>query len=206
MRLQARRRRLRHQVLDEEEVGRLGRRARPLPARAGLAGAFAALALASCSREAPAPQAIELPSPVAAPTATTASLAAPRPSAETAPRPGEGVAWSTDLDAAWARALSERRALFVYVRAGWSAPALEMEGDALLAPEVERASRPYVALYLDLTSDDVVARAQSKLGTSLDRIPTVALIDPRTRKSEVVKGAMAAGELADLLAAFVTSR
>ncbi|MBK6517053.1 MAG: hypothetical protein IPM79_20625 [Polyangiaceae bacterium] len=162
-------------------------------------------ALPCCGAEPPTVDAVEVALPVTSVSGAAVGAALPPSARSSGPRATQGsIAWVYDLDAAWALALRERRSLFVYVRAGWSVPALDMERGALVAPEVERAARPYVAVYVDLTSDEVLARAQAKLGASLDRIPTVELVDPRTRTRRVLYGAIDADELAEELGSFVT--
>jgi len=188
-------------VLDEEEVGR--------PRARGARASTVALALlvhcapAASERVEPIEISIGSPSPSGE---TAASSSAPRRAAIASPPPASAgrIRWGDDLDAAFEQARQSRRPLLVFVRAGWSSASIAMERTELAAEIVERASRPYVRVIVDLVDDDVLARTEARLGVSLDKLPAIELVDLGAGRHASLRGEVTAEQLAEALGTFVS--
>lgn len=97
-----------------------------------------------------------------------------------------------------------KRPLFVYVRAGWSAASIAMERSILEAEIVERASRPYLPVLVDLVDDEILGRTEARLGVALDQLPAIELVDLASGRRASTRGAVTAEQLAESLGAFVS--
>ncbi|NUP13253.1 MAG: hypothetical protein HOW73_45010 [Polyangiaceae bacterium] len=212
MRLQAGRRRLRDQVLDEEEVVGCDPRSR---VRASSAASWAWVvafcgALSSCgTREGASAVVVDVEPVRAAPDASSAPNASATVSARVAALsslPRGSIVWSHDLEQAWADAERGNKPLLVYVRAAWSTAGLEMERETLTSEVAGRASRPYVAVYVDITDDDVLARTEARLGVPIAVVPITFLIDVRSDRRSALEGYKDVDAFAEGLSAFVSGK
>lgn len=64
------------------------------------------------------------------------------------------IEWMTNTEAAEAKALAEKKPLFVYVGASWDSGAKELEDRTFPDPDVRAIAKRYVMLHLDGTDDE----------------------------------------------------
>jgi thiol:disulfide interchange protein len=184
---------VRHEVL-----GQVGK------ARFGLLAAAAAIALACSS-----PTSTRSPTAPAAPPAVVisrpgASLAdpaegAPLPESASPPTPCLSaapceakasltvIAWEAEERDARERARRRGLPLLIYVRADWSATALEMERKAWADPRVAEVSRRFVALKLDVSSAEGNAELYAQR-YGIERIPSTLIVDIDGRTLAILAG------------------
>jgi hypothetical protein len=163
--------------------------------------AIAALGL-SCSSpsSATAPPAIAIARAGAAPRESAAGDPSPDPGTDPPPRAGElpsgapaapaAIAWEADERDARERARRRGLPRIIYIRADWSATALEMERKAWSDPRVADAARRFVALKLDVSSAEGDAERYG-----VERIPSTLVLDADGRTIAVLGGAAPADAL-----------
>lgn len=81
-----------------------------------------------------------------------------------------------------------------------------MERETLTSEVAGRASRPYVAVYVDITDDDVLARTEARLGVPIAVVPITFLIDVRSDRRSALEGYKDVDAFAEGLSAFVSGK
>lgn len=165
--------------------------------------AVAAIGLSCSSPSLPAPPTVAI-AHVAAPPERAAEgpradpAAAPPPCAAelpcSAPAAAGAIAWETDDRDARDRARRRGLPRLIYVRADWSATALEMERKAWSDPRVTEATRRFVALKLDVSSVEGDAELYAER-YGIERIPSTLIVDAGGRTIAVLAGLASADAL-----------
>lgn len=104
------------------------------------------------------------------------------------------IAWETEERDARERARRRGLPLLIYVRADWSATALEMERKAWADPRVAEVSRRFVALKLDVSSAEGDAELYAQR-YGVPRIPSTLIVDPGGRTLAILAGPASPGVL-----------
>ncbi|MEP7121246.1 MAG: thioredoxin family protein [Byssovorax sp.] len=130
--------------------------------------------------------------PALAPTEGRAAIA------RSAQPTGAPIAWMSSERDARDRARRQNLSLLIYVRADWAAACLEMERTAWLDPRVGAATRPFVALRLDVTEAEGDAELYAQR-YGVNGVPEILVIDPLGRTVARSAGARSADALVSLL-------
>ena len=162
-------------------------------ARRGVLVASLAWLAIGCPAEPPAATTptVELP---ATPSIETAVVSTP-----TATREHSPVAWENNASRALARARRENRLVMVFVYADWNVPSVRAKRELWTDPRVVRAARPFVPLWLDVTTPDAAAEARvARFGSA--RPPALMVVDGGASRVAELKGTLDVASVLELLA------
>jgi len=109
------------------------------------------------------------------------------------------LVWETSVSEAQARARRQRRPMLVYLRADWSAAALELDRGVWSDPRVLRAARGFVALKLDLSAAEGDAELYAQ-HFGVRAVPTTVVLDAAGKQVGMLAGAFEAEDLLPVLA------
>jgi len=156
-----------------------------------LIAAIAASAIACSSSPPPTPLIVTLPHEATTPAPVQTPRAALAPARKSAPAPP--IAWERDERDARERARRRGAPLVVYIRADWSAAALEMDRRVWSNPRVAEAMQDVVALAIDVTDVDVGELYAARY--DIHAVPSTLVFESTGQKATALAGFVDVDEL-----------
>ena len=156
------------------------------------AAPIAALVLFACGK------APETPPAATVPRAETVAAASPSTAPQGTAHAEHAIAWETgDVDAAFAKAKSENKPLFLYWGAVWCPPCNEVKATIFTRQDFIERARNFIPVYID--GD---AKSAQKLGArfNVSGYPTMVLFSPDGKEITRLPGEIEAGRYMQVLA------